>query len=265
MTFSSHTDRKALLRYILFSLFLFAANPAFSQKQEQDRPAPIEPGQGATQAQKLVQEILQQRPGEFPTNATLKIRSAAGTERSLPVRMDITQTATNWTQVYRTLPGKSEIPANGESLTIVHTYGKPSRYFLATNGQTNATELSGNQTMVPFAGSDFWVADLGLEFLHWPKQRLVKKEMHYHKSCVMLESINPAPTKSGYARVDSWMTIEKPHNPVMAKAYDATGKQIKVFTPEGIEKVEGTYKPSAIEMRNLKEKTRSLIEFDWGD
>src|SRR5436190_23064034 len=100
MTFPTYTDSHALLRYILFSLLFFAAHPAFSQKQEQDRPAPIDPAQGATQAQKLVQEILQQRPGEIPTNATLKIRSAARTERSVPVRMDITQTATNWTQVY---------------------------------------------------------------------------------------------------------------------------------------------------------------------
>jgi hypothetical protein len=58
------------------------------------------------------------------------------------------------------------------------------------------------------------------------------------------------------------MTIESPHNPVLARAYDFDGKQIKEFTPEEVEKVEGRYQLRSIEMRNLKDKTRSLIEFD---
>jgi hypothetical protein len=87
--------------------------------------------------------------------------------------------------------------------------------------------------------------------------------MRQRKSCVMLESINPSSSKTGYARVESWMTIEKPHNPVVAQAYDDSGKQIKVFTLEGIEKVDGRYQIRAIEMRNLKARTRSIIEFDW--
>jgi len=240
--------------------FLLFSHSAFAQKQDLDRPAPIEPAQGASEARKLIDEILLQRPGEVPTNATLKIRDAQGSEQSIPVRMDVTETATNWTQVYQTLPGKDK---QGEKLTIIHTFGKPSRYLFSQAGQTDAAELTGNETMVPFAGSDFWVADLGLDFLHWPKQRLVKKEMSHHKSCVMLESINPSPSKNGYAKVESWITIERPHNPVRAQAYDANGKQIKVFTPEGIEKVDGKYQLSAIEMRNLKARTRSIIEFDW--
>src|SRR5207248_6071884 len=64
-------------------------------------------------------------------------------------------------------------------------------------------ELSGNQTMIPFAGSDFWVADLGLEFLDWPRQRAVQREMRKFKSCVMLESVNPNPAPGGYTRVES--------------------------------------------------------------
>jgi len=32
------------------------------------------------------------------------------------------------------------------------------------------------KTMVPFAGfKTFYIADLGLEFLHWPQQRLLKR------------------------------------------------------------------------------------------
>ena len=47
--------------------------------------------------------------------------------------------------------------------------------------------------MIPFAGSDFWIADLGLEFFHWPEQKVLKKEFRRNCSCVVLESTNPNP------------------------------------------------------------------------
>jgi hypothetical protein len=65
--------------------------------------------------------------------------------------------------------------------------------------------------MAPFTGSDFWIADLGLDFLHWPKQRLLRKEMRHSKSCEVLESVNPQSVPGGYARVVSWIMIERPH------------------------------------------------------
>jgi len=62
--------------------------------------------------------------------------------------------------------------------------------------------------MIPFADSEFWVADLGLEFLHWPRQRLLKKEMRHSKSCEVLESVNPQPVPGGYRARVSWIIIE---------------------------------------------------------
>ena len=232
----------------------------FAQKRQQDRPVPIEPAAGEREARKLMEEILAQRPSEVPTNGLLRIFDSDRKERTtFPVRMEISETKTNWTFTYTAVVAKDKV---GDQLTIVHTFGKPNRYLFTKAGEKEPRELSGNETMIPFAGSDFWVADLGLEFLDWPKQRAIQREMRKYKSCVMLESINPNPAPGSYARVESWLTIESPHAPVLARAYDASGKQIKEFAPESVERVEGHYQLRAIEMRHLKNKTRSLIEFD---
>ena len=46
-------------------------------------------------------------------------------------------------------------------------------------------ELSGDGTMIPFVGSDFWLGDLGLEFFHWPEQKVLKKEFHRNCACTL--------------------------------------------------------------------------------
>jgi hypothetical protein len=252
-------SRLALPLAIALSFFLLSFPTAFAQKRPQDRPVPIEPAAGEREGRKLVEEILNQRPAEAPTNGLLRIRDAEGNERSFPVRMQISQTKTNWTFTYEAMVAKGKV---GDKLIIVHTFGKPNRYLLTKSGEAEPRELSGNQTMIPFGDSDFWVADLGLEFLSWAKQRAVRREMRSYKSCVMLESINPNAAPGAYARVESWLTIESPHAPVTAQAYDASGKQIKVFTVESVERIEGHYQLRSIEMRNLKNKTRSIIEFE---
>ena len=116
--------------------------------------------------------------------------------------------------------------------------------------------------MVPFAGSDFWVADLGLEFLHWPHQRVLKNEMRHSKSCKVLESVNPQPVPGGYARVVSWIMIESPHGIVHADAYDARGESLKRFDPKSLEKVQGEYQLEEMEMRNRKTGSQTVIKFN---
>jgi len=118
---------------------------------------------------------------------------------------------------------------------------------------------------VPFAGSDFWIADLGLEYLHWPKQRLLKKEMRHSKFCDVLESVNPDPVPGGYARVVSWVMIESPHGIVHADAYDILGAVLKRFDPSNLEKIQGEYQVEEIEMRNRKTGSHTWIKFNLAD
>jgi hypothetical protein len=114
---------------------------------------------------------------------------------------------------------------------------------------------------IPFAGSDFCVADLGLEFFHWPGQKVLKKEIHRSRGCTVLESTNPHPTIDGYARVDSWIDTET-LGIVEAYAYDEHGRKLKDFYPKDFKKVDGQWQVQTLVMENLQTGSRSRLEFD---
>ena len=115
--------------------------------------------------------------------------------------------------------------------------------------------------MIPFAGSDFWICDLGLEFFHWPGQKILKKEFRRNCSCMVLESTNPDPTPSGYSRVVCWID-EQSDGIVQAEAYDAQGKLLKEFYPKDIKKVKGQWQVQSLEIDNVQTGSRTRLEFD---
>jgi hypothetical protein len=213
----------------------------------------------------LVADLLAQKPEKDSIRTgLLKIRDANGQERAQAVRVQILPTASNWLSIYETMAAPGE--PGPLKLTVIHTDHQPNQYLLLdrsdSGANTEAKRVDAVETMVPFAGSDFWLADLGLEFLHWPKQRLLAKEMRHSKSCDVLESINPNPEPGGYARVVCWITIEEPHGIVHADAYDAGNKLLKQFDPKKLEKVTGQYQLESMEMRTRKTGSRTILEFD---
>jgi len=115
--------------------------------------------------------------------------------------------------------------------------------------------------MTPIAGSDFWVADLGLEFFHWPQQKVLKKEFHRQCACMVLESSRPYASK-GYSRVVCWID-EDSLGIVEAFAYDLDGKKLKNFYPKNLEKVNGQYQVESMVMENLQTGSNSRLDFDW--
>jgi hypothetical protein len=251
----------------LVPLLLLSISVCLGQRQNDPRPAPMDPVEAVEQAQALVRDMLAQRPDQNTTNTgRVKIRDAAGKEREIPVRFEITSTSTGWESVYETLPSAGS--SGGTRLTVIHSGEQPNRYELlhpAAPGATNAVpqQLGQDQIMAPFVGCDFWVADLGLEFLHWPKQRLLRKEMRHSKFCYVLESINPQPVPGGYSRVESWLIFDPPHGIVHADAYDARGYRLKQFDPKSLEKVDGEYQLESMEILNRKAHTRTEIKFDF--
>jgi hypothetical protein len=262
----SRAHFRFLCRFL--SLLLASSAVCFGQRQNDPRPAPLDPVQAEKEARALVAELLAQKPEQNATNTgQARIRDAAGKEREIPMRFEITTSPTNWVSVYETLV--SADGPGGVKLTVIHSTGQPNQYRLVNSAEAGATnavpkELTPDQTMIPFAGSDFWVADLGLEFLHWPRQHLLKKEMRHSKSCEVLESVNPAPVPAGYARVESWVMIESPHGIVHADAYDAKGERLKVFDPTALEKVQGEYQLEEMEIRNRKTGSQTVIKFNLG-
>jgi Outer membrane lipoprotein-sorting protein len=221
-------------------------------------PAPLSPEAAAKQGRELVEKLLSQQPAENLTNSgVLRIRGERGKRTECPVKFEIVAAPTSWSSVYEAAAGTNG--SGGVKLTVIHHDGGPNEYLLRENGRRNI--LSGNDTMIPFAGSDFWVGDLGLEFFHWPDQRLLKKEIRRSQSCDVLESINPHPAPGAYQRVVSWIDIDSGAI-IYAEAYDAQDKLLKEFIPKKVKKVEGQWQLEEMDISNAQTGSRTRIEFD---
>ena len=183
-----------------------------------------------------------------------KITSRDDTVWFVPIASDISVTPTNWVVTYRSMPTNG---APKETLTITHAAAQPSRYVhVIGTGSTTAAPLHAT-----FAGSDFWLIDLGLEFFHWPKQRRLRHEMSNSRSCYVLESIDLKATDAGYARVLSWVDIEY-NGIIRAEAYDRAGKKVKEFKIDSFRKVDGRYQLESMKIRSRATGQETELKFD---
>lgn len=221
---------------------------------------PVGGGTREAEGQVLAAELRAERPPEDSTiTGHLKVRDAKGGRKELEIRMTTLLAGSNeWRTIYQAGP---------ERLTVIHRAGATNEYLLepaiASEGNKKII-LAPEQTMVPFAGTDFWVADLGLEFFHWPEQRLVtdaKRNMRLGRACKMLESVNPRAAAGGYRRVISWIDAEY-HGLVCADAYDGEDRLLKVFSIKNLDKVQGTWQLKAMEIRNERLNSRTRLDFD---
>ena len=148
-----------------------------------------------------------------------------------------------------------------ETLTITVSPGLPTLYKLQpVKGE--AVLLKGAQAMKAFSGSDFWLADLGLEFLHWPTQAVRERRLRRGELCSVLVSQPAKVVPGGYSKIISWVD-EDSLGIVRAEAFDAKGKLLKVFTPNDFQKINGQWTLKEMEMRNEQTFTRTLIQFDF--
>jgi hypothetical protein len=216
------------------------------------------------QGRQLAQQLLEQRPAtNFAQTGTLIIRDGKGKRSEIPLRFQTIVNATDWRTVYET-----NSPSNRVCLVVIHEAGRPNGYYLWEGPGKSDEEMDhkvkvlvGSTLIMPFAGSDFWLADLGLEFFHWPEQKLLKKEVKRSRGCTVLESTNPNPSTNGYARVVSWIDNES-SGIVQAEAYDAKGKLLKEFAPKSFKKVNGQWELQEMEIRNVQTGSRTRLEFD---
>lgn len=213
-----------------------------------------EPDAG-TAGRQLAAQLLAQHPTQNYTNhGVLKVKGAGGYRAEAELGVATTVTTTNWSTTYTVGTGAPE------TLTIAHAEGAPNRYYYQAPAAA-AREVSGDATMSPVAGSDFWIADLGLEFLHWPQQTLLKKEVKRSRGCSVLESVNPHPSAGGYARVVSWIDSDS-GGVVQAFAYDVENKLLKEFYPKDLKKVDGQWQVGLMEMENDQTGSRTRLEMD---
>lgn len=237
------------------------------------------------QGRELAGKIRNQWPVDNQTNhAILVIRDSMGNRKNLALQCVVTVADGIWKNLYQY--DKTNIldgTISGEKLLVSHRAGLLNSYGLETFSGNRPKSIAPNTSGVieeqqnhvvstflvlsedrlnrPFAGSDFWICDLGLEFFQWPTQKLLKKEIHRSCACTVLESTNPNPTTNGYSRVVSWIENDS-LGVVEAYAYDFNGKKLKNFYPKDIKKVNGQWQVQTLVMENLQTGSKSRIEFD---
>ncbi len=145
------------------------------------------------QGRNLARQLFEQRPAENSTNTgVLNIRNNSGKQLKASLTVETTTSATNWKAFYSATLGVDKDQFE-YALAVTHSSEQPNFYHSTEENFAGHFEkdLSGDKTMIPFAGSDFWICDLGLEFFHWPEQKILKKEVKRSRGCTVLESTNP--------------------------------------------------------------------------
>jgi hypothetical protein len=217
------------------------------------------PGEGKA----LVADLISRRPAANAQHfGTLKIRSERGKRFEIPVRMTLQVGQSGWQDIYETQPS-SRGPA--QLLIIKRAEGEPNEYWFAkatsADAPTPPSQLKIQEIYQPFAHSDFWISDLGLEFLYWPHHKVVDKEMRKGRACKVIESTTPTPAPGGYARVLSWIDNET-GGLVRAEAFDANNKLLKEFSIKSVKKVGGRWRLQEMEIINAQTDSRTRLEFD---
>jgi hypothetical protein len=202
-------------------------------------------------------------PEDIEVTGRIRIRQEDGRRTNRSFRYQVRSGGEQWQQIFES-PAVGAQPA--QTLVIQHRVDAAPVYTL-TEGAHDATTLTlaGDRAMTPFAGSDFWLADLGLDFLHWPEQRIdrnTRLTMRKGRSCRVLESVNPEPGAAGYTRVRSWVDL-KTGGIIIAEAYDQDNRPVKEFEIGGFTKVNQQWELKNMEIRNLQSDTRTVLEFHY--
>jgi len=244
-----------------FIFFSAAMAPAESTNNLSDAEM-----QGRALTQKILAQLAQVPTENYTNFGVLTIRGKNGRVH-VPVEFEVVA-GQPWKSVYSTrITNGSAIGQDYfANFTVIHSPDQPNIYEAvnvnAPAGDTNAVlPLTNIQLMTPFARSDFWLVDLGLEFVHWPQQRVIKKEFYNNCACTVLECTNPNPSANNYSRVVCWIDNDS-LGIVKAYAYDASGKELKKFSPKTLEKVNGQYQLKSMVMVNRQTDSTSVLEFD---
>jgi hypothetical protein len=219
-----------------------------------------EPSGMPVEGSELARGMCAQRPIEsLNTTGSLQIRDASGQRTEVPVKFILTIADQGWHTVYETVPSNSAAAIKFE---VHHNPPQTNRYFLATNLSPHTTvapvlPISSHEVWRTFAGSDFWLADLSLEFLHWPQQKVLRTDLRRGRACHVLESRRPPDEPAAYARVLSW--VDPGTGGILrAEAYNDANELIKEFSVRSVQRNQ----VKSIQIRNLKTHSLTRLQFD---
>jgi Outer membrane lipoprotein-sorting protein len=271
----SFRQLKSLSTRLLLALALFCAAAAKAQTNGLS--------DAEIQGRALAQQLCELKPEtNFNQSGILKIKNRIETTNLL-ARFITRLNEDGWENIYkashwRCVEGNTNIIENHyETIYAIHRIAQPIKYEVSHNFATEdligfrtspasiavRKDLAKEDIFSSFAGSDFSIADLGLEFFHWPQQKILPKptSLKLGREYTLIESTCPNPPANGYSRVRSW--IDKDTGGILeAEAYDANGKLLKEFAPKSTKKVNGQWQVEEIEIRNVQTGSRSRIKFD---
>ncbi len=209
----------------------------------------------------IVLDLLERMPPEnSQIMGLLKVREPKQSIVEIPVRMTTRLVNGGWDEIYETQPVTGRV---GEVFIVRHRGIGANEYMFGEYGSVDEKPklrlLKEKEIYRPFAGSDFYIADLGLEFLHWPSQKIVKKEMRQSRSCRVVESINPEPGPGEYSKVLSWIDFET-SGIILAEAFDEKGKLLKQFSIESFDRKEKRLRE--VQIRNDQSESRTRLELN---
>jgi len=230
------------------------------------------------QGRQLARQLVAQMPAtNWVQSGTISFRDEKGNRTAFPFQYEVRlglhyNTTFEWFGKYtafRETDGHTAVEnaargIHGESLFISFGASHPNIYkFHLADHQESSSFNSTGDLLTPFAGTDFWACDLGLEFFHWPTQKVLPKTTNLKRGreYTLLESTDPNPNTNGYSRVLSWIDQEN-GGILAAEAYDAAGKKLKEFEPKTFKKVNGQWELQEMEIRNVQTHSRTRLEFD---
>jgi hypothetical protein len=225
------------------------------------------PPTGKEAGRALALDLRDGRPNcDSEISGVLKIRAGKRREE-IPVLCSIRLASNYWDAIYVTGPRSNR---GASKFVVRHQASGSNQYFYAEApaGSTEPGEarpLDVGETSRPLAGSDFWLMDLALDFLHWPDQERQKGEMRLGRPCYVLESRLPAP-RGGVARVKSWIDKET-GGILVAEAYDSENHLVKEFSLSGssFKKVNGQWELEEMKIRSPKDNSQTILKFDLPD
>lgn len=212
----------------------------------------------------LAEQIRSAMPEENSDIHGVLLISSPKTKNKVPVVCEVKRHGETWETIYQ---AEATSTAGAERLDIIHSTNGPNRYSYARAAKPGAplpepSAVLPAATEAPFAGSDFSLGDLGLEFLHWPGQCKLKGEMRLGQPCFVLESTHSQP--GGIARVKSWID-EDSLGLLVAEAYDSAGSKIKEFSLDHKsfrKDAQGHWRLEEMGIDNKKTHSHTDLKFD---
>jgi hypothetical protein len=212
----------------------------------------------------LAEQIRTAVPEEDSEIGGVLIVTVGKSKNQTPVVCEVKRHGATWETIYQS---QATSTAGAERLVIVHSTNGPSQYLYARAAKPGAplpepAPVPPAGLDAPFAGSDFSLGDLGLEFLHWPGQCKLKGEQRLGQPCYVLESTRPQ--TNGIARINSWID-EETLGPLVVEAYDSTSHEVKEFSLDSSKfhkDAQGRWHLEEMSIENKKTRSRTVLKFD---